>query len=41
VRFGTTSLTSGGARFGDAVRGIARRGIVPHNSWQHFCPPCE
>jgi hypothetical protein len=41
VRFGTTSLISGGARFGDAVREIAQRGIVPRNSWQHFCPPCE
>jgi hypothetical protein len=41
VRFGTTSLTSGGDRFGDEVRGIARRGIVPHSSWQHFCPPRE
>ena len=41
ARFGTTSLTSGGVRFGDAARGIAQRGIVPHNSWQIFCPPCE
>jgi RNA-directed DNA polymerase len=41
VRLGTTSLTSGGVRFGDAARGIAQRGIGPRNSWQHFCLPCE
>jgi hypothetical protein len=41
VRSGTTSLTSGDARFGDAVREIAQRGTVSHNSWQHFCLPCE
>jgi hypothetical protein len=41
VRFGTTSLISGGGRFGDAAKGIAQRGTEPHNSWQHFCLPYE
>jgi hypothetical protein len=41
VRFGTTSLISGGGRFGDAAKGIAQRGIVPRISWQHFCLPYE